>query len=359
MNSPRAPELHTDTLELLEELARLPGVSGYEDPVRRRLQRAWTPVVDRLEVSPLGNLVAHRHSASSPAATVLLTAHMDSIGLIVSDIVGGFLRFEGLGRVDPRSLAGQRVTVLTDDPLPGYIVARPKGLLPEEAKGGEVELEHLLIDLAMEADEVADRVQIGDVVSLSQALNHFGDERVFGRALDNRLSLVALTEALIDLDGEDLAVDLIVAATVQEETNRAGGFTLGQQYQPDAAVIVDTTFGRAPGLSKRESFPLGEGLAVGRGPSLHPRLRKWIEGVADSSEISWRPEILPGLSGTEADWIQLSGRGIMCGLVSIPILNMHTAVEVGSLNDAKACAELLAALARAASMDLVADLKWD
>lgn len=359
MSSEQQPHLHPKTIELLDDLIRLPGLSGSEGPVRQRLERAWAPLVDQVEVTRLGNLVAHRRSETSPTATLLLTAHMDAVGLIVSDIVDGFLRLESLGRLDPRTLAGQKVTVLTDEPLLGYVVARPKALLPEEARSGEVELEHLLVDLALRPEEVEARVQIGDTVSFSGELQQFADGRIFGRALDNRISLAALTETLLELEGEELKLDLIVAATVQEETSRGGGLTLGHQYQPDLAFIVDTTFGRAPGMPEHETFPLGEGLAVGRGPSLHPRVGEWVQQVADSSGVAWHAEVLPRSSGTDADWIQLSGRGVMCSLISIPILNMHTGVEVGSLSDIKACADLLAAFVRAATPNLVEELTWD
>ncbi len=359
MKAERPSPLRPETMELLEDLIRLPGVSGHEEPVRQRLRQAWAPFVDQVEVSRLGNLVAHRRSGSPQTPTILLTAHMDAIGLMVSDVVNGFLRLESLGRVDPRGLAGQRVTVLTDEPLSGYVVARPKNLLPEEAQEGAVDLEHLLVDLALDPDEVEDSVQIGDPLSFTQKLQRLDEGRFFGRALDNRVSLAALTEALLELDGADLDVDLIVAATAQEETSRGGGLTLGQQYQPDVAFIVDTTFGRAPGMAKEKTFPVGKGLTVGFGPSLHPRLGEWLQQVADSSGVAWHREVLPGFSGTDADWIQLTGKGVMCSLISIPILNMHTGVEVGSFSDIKACADLLTALARAAKPDLLEGLKWD
>lgn len=348
--------LSPESFDLLKDLVQLPGLPGHESDVRDHLREAWQPLLDDIQVSPLGNLVGLRKGEDAEAPTLLLTAHMDAIGLIVSAVEGSLLRVEGLGSIDARVLAGRRVRVLSDEPLPGYVTTRPRSTLPDKRKA---ELDQLIVDVGLDADDLDARVQVGDLVAFEQAYENLAGGRFFGRALDNRISLVALTEALHQLEDDRLEINLLIAATTLEETSHAGGMTLATEHKPDAAVIVDTGFGRATGLPQHKTFPLGDGVTVGRGPSLHPGLERWMQEVADDADVPWSVEVLPRRSGTDADWIQLTGRGVPCGLISIPILNMHTCVEVADSADVHACTALLAGLAKSASATQLEGLGWD
>src|SRR5512147_311602 len=136
----------------LKQLISLPGLSAYEGPVREVIAEAWKPLVDELTVSRVGSLHGvKRGTAAEPRPKILLAAHMDAIGLIVTGISeGGLLRFYRIGGVDPRILPGMPVIVYGKRELPGIIVQPPDSLLPASVRGKPVKMEYLLIDTGLE-----------------------------------------------------------------------------------------------------------------------------------------------------------------------------------------------------------------
>ena len=148
----------TDLLPFLKQLISAPGLTGYEGAIRRPIEEAWRPLVDEIHVSRLGSLHALRRGlAAPPPPSLLLAAHMDAIGLMVSRIVDGFLGVVEVGGLDPRVLPGQMVTVHARQDLPGMIVQPPADLLPESLGHEDpVPLEHLLVDVGLRPAQTTD-----------------------------------------------------------------------------------------------------------------------------------------------------------------------------------------------------------
>lgn len=346
-----------DARQLLLELSPIPGPSGFEAPICEKLHKIWSPYADSIEVSPLGNLYAlRRGKGPEPRRRLALAAHMDTIGLIVKDIVGDGLRVSALGIPDPRVLLGQRVKVLAEDPLPGLVVRPPDSCLPKEAKGRAARIEELMVDLGLPANELAEHIQIGTPVVLDQPVVSVDDGRLAGPSFDNRASLAALTITLERLAHLEHEWDVWVIATVQEELFAAGAATAGFQLEPDLAIVVDTTFGRGPSHSGAGTFSLGGGVTNGWGPSVHPWVNAALEAAADRLASPVTREVLPTLSSTDADRLQTTAAGIPTGLVSLPIRNMHSAVEVIDPGDIEAAAALLAAFSAGLTVESTADL---
>ncbi len=177
----------TDAKNFLKQLISVPGLSGYETPVRNLIEQAWRPLVDEIETSRLGSLHALRKgNLPEPRPGILLATHMDAIGLMVSGIVDGFLRVVEVGGVDPRVLPGQFVTVHGRQDLSGLVVQPPPHLLPEGAGEKTVLLEHLLVDVGLLPAEVPGKVRIGDLVSFAQEPFEMGADHLVGHSLDNR-----------------------------------------------------------------------------------------------------------------------------------------------------------------------------
>lgn len=178
----------TELLPFLKQLISAPGLSGYEAPVRRLVEDAWRPLTDELHHSRLGSLHGVRRGiASEPRHSLLFTAHMDAIGLMVTGVVDGFLRLTKIGGLDPRVLPGQVVTVHGRQELPGTIVQPPAHLLPPEIGSDPVPLEYLLVDVGLSPRQVEQLVGLGDLVSFAQPPLEMGENYLAGHSLDNRV----------------------------------------------------------------------------------------------------------------------------------------------------------------------------
>ncbi len=333
-----------DLSEFLPELLRQPGLSGTEAPVRDFLAARWQPLADDLLVSPIGTLTAlRRGSAPEPRPRVLFAAHMDTIGMMVSKVEGEFLHIAPIGGLDPRVLPGQAVTVFTEsNALPGLLVAPPDRLLPPEMRGKPVPLTHLLVDTGLNARQVARRVRVGDRVAFAQPPEMLGEETIMGPGLDNRASVAAFTLALEAMQGRTPAWDVYFSATVQEEETLGGAQTIAYELRPDVAVAVDVSFATGPGVGEAKGFPLGEGILLGFGPNIHPKVHAAVKAVAERLEIPYHVEYLPTHSGTDAMALQVAAAGAASMVVSIPLRYMHTPVEMVSLKDIRRAARLLA-----------------
>lgn len=350
----------TDTKTFLKQLISLPGLSGYEAPVRDLIEQAWRPLADEIQTSRLGSLHALRKgNLPEPRSSILLAAHMDAIGFMVSGIVDGFLRLSEVGGVDPRVMPGQFVTVHGRQDLPGVVVHPPAHLLPEGVGDKTVLLEHLLVDVGLLAADVPAKVRIGDLVSFAQAPFEMGADQLAGHSLDNRASVAALTVCLEMLQNRQPAWDVWAVATSQEEETLGGAATSAFQIRPTLAVAIDVTFGSAPGSPPNKTFPLGKGLTLGWGPNIHPKFHNAFKDLAERLEIPTRIEIMPRSSGTDAIALQVAAEGIPSMVLSIPLKYMHTPVEVVSLKDIQRAGRLLAEFCTSLDEKFIDQLRLD
>jgi len=329
---------------LLIELSNTPGISGFEAPIRARLEAEWRDLADTLHTDALGSLIATRHGdGPDPRPRVMIAAHMDEIGLIVTRVEGAFLRFRNVGGVDRRVLLSQPVVVHGKEDLPGLIGSRPPHVLSTDARKSYPEYDDLVIDTGLPAQRLAALVQVGTPVSFAPNATGFGDGLVTGKALDNRASLAAATLLLRKLRRCHHAWDVQIAATVQEEVGLKGAETAAWRERPDLAVALDTTWATGVGVNDDKGFKLGGGLSLGIGPNAHPGLYDLLVQIADDLEMKLHPEPMERSSGTDGWAIQVSREGVPVAIVSIPIRNMHMPVEIVALKDIRRAAHLLAA----------------
>ena len=350
----------TEILPFLKTLISAPGLSAYEGPVSQLIEEAWRPLTDELSHSRLGNLYGlKRGSGEEPRPEILLAAHMDAIGLMVSGTIDGYLRLVAIGGLDARVLPGQLVTVHGRQDLPGVIVQPPAFLLPEEAQNGPVSLLYLLVDVGLQPEEVARQVRVGDVVSFAQSPLDLAGETLSGHSLDNRASVAAVTQCLEEIRSRAHAWDVWAVATVQEEENLGGAGTSAFEVHPDLAVAIDVTWARGPGTPDYKTFPMGKGPTLGWGPNIHPGLHKAFKELADRLEIPYNTEVMPRHSGTDAFAMQVAAEGIPTMVVSIPLRYMHTPVEVIALKDVIRAGHLLAEFIAQLSPGFMETLVWE
>ncbi len=352
--------------QMLRQLVAVDGPSGVEAAVAELVRSLAAPHVAELRVDALGNLIALRRGAEPAPGRVMLAAHMDEIGLIVTKVDAGFLHVARVGGVDPRAALGQEVTVYPTGPgaerfpagLPGYIGSRPPHVLTADEREKVIPLRDLRVDLGLPPDFFAGGiVRVGDRVALRGPYTELLNGRVATKSLDNRASVTAMLGALAYLADMRHTWDVCAVATVQEEIGLRGAATSAFGVAPDLAIAIDVTFGETPGLNSDETVEMDHGPTIGWGPNLHPGVVKRLREVADALEIPYVDEPLPGASGTDAWAVQVARAGIPTGLLSIPVRYMHSTVETVVLADIDRTARLLAAFISRLDEALVAALQ--
>lgn len=346
----------------LQQLLQARGPSGQEEDVAMVVADLMKPLCDQVEVDPLFTVLGWKQGQGpEPRPKLALMAHIDEIFLLITAIEGSFLRFSQHG-YDPRLLVGQEVMV-GRQPLFGVIGDRPPHLLTSAERKHMPSVENLVIDLGLTPEETAAAISIGDVALLQSGdpaapLIPLLGERVAGRALDNRLGVATLLAALDKLQGMRHPCDILAIANGGEELNHLGASTAAFRLLPDLAIVIDVTFGEQPGVDSDLSFPLGGGPVVGIGPNLHPVIAAKLIATAEALELAHGIEPLPANTGTDAWAVEVTAGGIPCGLVELPLRNMHSPVEVADLKDVTRAARLLAAFAAQVDADFVANLAY-
>jgi tetrahedral aminopeptidase len=354
--------METLPLSHLKELTATPGVSGYEFRVRDLIRAAWTPLTDETHIDRLGSLWAIKNgTGAKPRQKIMLAAHMDAIGLMVSQVEGEFLRVVPIGGIDARVMPGQLVTVHGREDLPGVVVAPPAFLLPKANREGVVPLSELLVDTGLPAEKLSGLVKVGDVISFAQPPVELQNGLLAAKSLDNRASVAALTVCLETLKSRPHVWDVIAVATVQEEVGLQGARASAFALRPEIAVAVDVTHGAGPASKEfsDKTFPLGGGPVLGLGPNIHPGLHAALRAAADRAEMPCTVEPMPAHSGTDAYAIQIAREGIPTMVVSIPLRNMHTPVEALSLKDVARVGRLLAEFVAGLTADFMNALTLD
>lgn len=319
--------------------------------------------MDEISFSRLGSLHGlKRGNGNSPRSSVLIATHMDTIGMMVSHIADGFLSIVEIGILDPRVLPGTPVIVhasKSGESLPGVVVLPPANPLPDGEDKSAVMMKYLLVDTGLTVREVSKKVEIGDLVSFDTKPVELSGETLSGHSLDNRASVAALTLCLEELHSRSHVWDVWAVATVQEETTYAGAQTSAFQLRPSIAIAVDMTYGKGPDTSGWNTFAIGEGPTLAVGPIAHPFLNQRFIDVAQKAGIPFTIEPMPVESLTDADAMQVTSEGIPTMVVSIPLRNMHTSVEMVSLKDIEHVGRLLAEFVVSLEEDFTEKMVWD
>lgn len=332
-----------ELIELTKTLSGLPGPSGYEQPVRAWLEEYLRPIADEIRTDALGNCIAFKRCGKPGAKTVLLDAHMDEIGFVVTGAKDGFLSFEMLGGVDQRMLPAREVRVLTEPPLFGVIDVLPPHVLSAEEREHAFAPDKLCIDAGLTQEEAEKLAPPGTPVVYASDFLELGEKMICGKALDDRACAAIIIKAFERLAGQQLDVDVCCLVSTQEEVGHRGAAVAAWAIQPDVALVVDVTHGKTPDWSDAPCV-CGRGAAIGIGPNMNAAVTRELFSLAKERGIAYQPEAVPGgNSGTNAQAIQVAQAGVATGLISLPLKYMHTPVEVVCREDMDAIVELLAA----------------
>ena len=331
---------------LLMELSTAAGVSGREDRAAQIITELFTQGegaewITEYAQDRLGNIILRKQGQGPRTPRLMLAAHIDEIGLIVSAIDQGFLRFSTVGGIDQRVLLGQEVIVHGKEDLPGIIGAKPPHLQEPEEKNKAVEIKDLTIDLGLPEEKIRALVQIGDPITFHQDCCKLKNPLYTGKAMDDRAGVVAMVDCLRRLKDRLHQAEVVAVVTVQEELGVRGAVVSSYGVNPDLGIALDVTHGNMPGLADYEAFKLGQGPVIVTGPQVHPQVFKALQKAAEAANIKYQVEAEVTPRGTDAYALQIAQAGVATGLVSIPLRYMHTTVETVSLKDITETSRLL------------------
>jgi endoglucanase len=325
--------------ELIKDLTEAFGPSGSEDAVRALIRDCIAGHVDEVRVDPLGNLIAlkkHTMGSDTQRQKIMLAAHMDEIGVIISYIdEKGFMRFAPVGGVRSLHLLGSRV-VFADGTI--GVIGREKPQKRTEFPA----IDKMYVDVGAPGKEQLTR-RVGDVAAFVRPFVDLG-QRMTAKAFDDRIGCAVLVQTLADLQATPH--DVYAVFTVQEEVGLRGALTSAFGVEPDVAIAVDVTLtGDTP-----EAHPMA--VSLGSGPAIkvkdggmlaHPGVKNWMVDTAESLELPYQLEVLEG-GTTDAMAIQTSRAGVAAGVLSIPCRYVHSPSEMVDYGDVQNAVRLLVGL---------------
>lgn len=322
--------------EMLKTLCSLPGVSGHEEAVRGYIREQVQPYADSILEDAMGNLLVHvrGEKPEEPGKKLLLAAHMDEVGVIVTDITSeGYLKFDFVGGVDRRVVIGKKV-LLGDKAVNGIIGLKAIHLTEGEERNKVPPLKSLYIDIGVSSKEEAEKlVSLGDVGTFPTWALELGEGYLMAKAIDDRVGCTVMLELI----RRGLPRDAWFAFTVQEEVGCRGSQTAAWRIQPDYALILEgTTAADLPSQSGGEKV-----CSPGKGPVIpfmdggsvydHGLFRK-LTALAEARGIPWQTKTKIS-GGTDASSIQRSGAGARVAAISAAVRNIHSPSCVCCLED--------------------------
>ena len=318
--------------DLIKKLTEVYGPSGSEESIREIIRSEVEPLADEVRVDTLGNLIAHK-KGSGGGKRVMLAAHMDEIGLMISYVdENGFLRAQPIGGVDVMTLVGSRVQFA--DGTVGVIAPEKRDEFrknPDPTK--------LFVDIGATSYEQA-KDRLGQAVGFVRPFADLG-ERVAAKSLDDRIGCVVLIETLRAL--VSTPHELFFVFSVQEEVGLRGATTSAYGLEPDLGLAVDITLAADTPEAPKMAMKLGKGpcikVADGRMIS-HPGVKDLLIDAAEAGGIPYQLEVLP-MGGTDAAAIQLARGGVPAGCVSIACRYFHTPSEMVDVGDVENAVKLL------------------
>jgi len=328
-------------IDLLKKLTETPAPSGWEDNISTIIQSEIKPYVDKISVDIMGNIIAEK-CGNAKGPKIMLVAHMDEVGLVVKYIDDkGFIRFVKIGGIDDRGLLNEKVAIHTKKgSFRGVIGSKAVHLQKAEERKKVIDYEDLFIDVGAKDKKGIEKICIknGDYISFISELEVLQNNLVCGKSLDNNLGVLVLIEVLKKI--KTFSGTIYAVFSTQEEVGLKGARTAAYTIQPDFALAIDTTIaGDTPGIDPKESdIKLGNGPAItfveasGQGAIVPKKVRDLLTQTADKEKIPYQLEILSG-GMTDVAIIQLVKSGTLSGAIGIPTRNLHTPVEIASMED--------------------------
>lgn len=331
--------------DILIDLLQTPSPSGRETAIIDKVGTYLKDFVDEVKRDAYGNLIAFKRGSSSKK--LMLSAHADEVGMMITYIDNnGFIYFQEIGGIDTNLLPGQKVEIHNHQGIVhGVIGKKPIHLQDRDAKAKDYDAEDLWIDIAAKDKADAEkRVEVGDYITYQTQPICLNEDVWSSKALDDKVGLLTLIEVAKSLKNKQPAMNIYLVASVQEELGARGVRTATMSIEPDFGIAIDVTHATDyPTCSPQKSgeIKMSAGIVIAKGPNIEPNLGRIMQDLAKQHDVKYQIEPIARPTGTDANFMQVTGRGVKTALLSIPCRYMHTPNEVVSLVDVNEGVKLL------------------
>jgi putative aminopeptidase FrvX len=333
----------------LKELCLSVGVAGLENSASQKAAELLKQYTDEVTIDHFGNVIGMIHSKNQNAKTLLLDAHIDEIGMIVTSIDDkGFVKVANCGGMDRRLFAAQEVTIHgAKKDIIGVIGSKPPHLEKDDEAKQVPDVENIFIDVGYTKEQAEQYIALGDRVTINSTFQELLNNRVSVKAMDDRSGVTAILEALRLLKGKELDVNLAILFSAREEIGGMGARVASYNISPDYAIAVDVSFAYTSDAEEHKCGKMGKGVMIGVSAFLDKQMSDDLIQLAKEKEIPYQIEVITGRStGTNADDILITKGGVRTAVLSIPEKYMHTPIEMVEIGDIEAVAKLIAEYAQ-------------
>lgn len=323
--------------KLLDDILNTVAPSGYEVELQKVI-KSYTSKFAVTTTDSAHNLYSVINDNNK--FKILMAAHSDEIGLIITKINGnGTCSVRQVGGIKPALYVGALVHILHNGKLIDGVMG-----IKNNALNSKVDVNHLFLDLGVDSyKEASELVSIGDEIVLNTKTVLLNDNRLVSRALDDKIGCYVITKALEELSKRSLETQVCSCTTTREELGTQGAFFAAVNFNPNIAIAVDVTYtsdvdGDA---SNYGEVSLGRGPAICHSGIIHKKLNSLLTSVSTKNNIPVQYEVMPRGTGTDADKIHFTNKGVSVCLVSIPLRYMHSGVEIVDMRDVENAIKLL------------------
>ncbi len=328
-----------DTYSILKAICEAAYENGSDSETHAVIRSFMSEFSDEIRSDALGNIICTVNKDGE--GDTVFSAHMDKIAMLVTGIdkKTGMLKIDRSGGVDIRVLPAARVKVLGKKELHGCITSTPPHLTKGD-RSTALPVTELYVDCGLPYEEISEIVSLGDRIEYLCPPERLLDDRASGAYMDNAAGCTAVILACEKLKKSGINKKVTAVFTTREETGKGGAQTSFTALQPELALITDVSFGTAPGVPRECSSPLSSGGMICISPILQKNVSDMLISVAKNNNIPYTVEVMGARTMTDSDVAVTAGNGILTGLVSVPLINMHTPVETLDLKDVEAVANI-------------------
>ena len=334
--------------EIAKELTAVPGVSGDESRSFPWLREHLAGKFDEYGFTPVSSFFGIRKRNQKGAKTVLLDAHLDTVGFVVTKICdGGFLKVGMIGSTAEKNLSASEVWIYGKKTIPGVFASKPPHLQEPGESEKKLSIDDLSIDTGLSKEELEEIVRIGTFVGFKADCEKLSENVIVSPSFDDRICAAVILRALELTEKEDLGVNVAFQFSAGEETGYKGAMTTAYRIHPDFALVTDVCNAYVDGAKEqRKAIRMGKGAVLSYSAETNRDLTEMVKEAANAKEIPMQYLAEPSGTGTNSNAVQTGHGGVPTILLSVPLKNMHTANEVADLRDCFAAAETIAEFLR-------------
>ena len=329
--------------ELMLSLCSLMSISGHEWKSHKKLKEIVGDHFDEIKEDAVGNIIFIKRCGRENAAKIMIDAHFDEIGMIVTAIhEGGFLSVTSIGGLDEAILQASDVMIYGKETLRGVIASTPPHLQKAEDEKKLTEIPALLIDTGYEKEELEELVTLGTPVGFAPRYTDLLGENICGKSYDDKACAAAAIYGLANTPKDELAADVYLQLSCHEETVRIGGAAVGAfSVAPDYAMVIDVNLAEVPDVPRHETVDYCAGVSVAISAITDRKLTNMTMALCSEQKIKYTRVAAPSSTGTNTPVMNLAGRGVPTVDIGLPLKNMHTYNETLNMSDMRELARLV------------------